>query len=510
MVQTALAYCAIYCRISEDREGAGLGVERQEEDCRKIAAALGLIVVAVYVDNDISAFRQRKKKPREDYRRMLDDALAGRFSVIIAWHTDRLHRSPVELEEYIDVCDARKIPTYTVKAGNLDLSTGAGQMVARVLGAQAAYQSRHMSEQIIRKRKQLVDTGKSPGGPRPFGFERDGITIREAEAEEIRKGTKGIIGGQFLGAQVRDLTARGFKTTRGTEWTVTKWRNVLLRPRNAGILVYKEQEAGEAPWPAIVDELTWRQMREVLKDPKRRTAQSNRVASLGSGLYLCGICGAVLRMSTSGAGSKVRGYRCTASNHLTQAAGPLDAHVLHRLSGVLSMSDLVLRYLAGLEEGPEGTQAQERLHAAQKRLEDLGTMFAAGDIDARTLKSGTERARAEIAGAEQQIGRAGRKLSNREAAEIIDRFFGRREETLQSWPLHDQRWLLQFAATVTILPATVRGNRFDPGRVRFEWKPEIAAAIDASKTRSRAAVEADPVLREALRLVSFENGSPKD
>ena len=46
---------AIYARISRDREGAGLGVERQEADCRALAERLGWDVVAVYVDNDISA-----------------------------------------------------------------------------------------------------------------------------------------------------------------------------------------------------------------------------------------------------------------------------------------------------------------------------------------------------------------------------------------------------------------------------------------------------------------------
>ena len=45
----------IYCRISADREGEALGVERQEQDARKLAESLGLEVVGVFTDNDISA-----------------------------------------------------------------------------------------------------------------------------------------------------------------------------------------------------------------------------------------------------------------------------------------------------------------------------------------------------------------------------------------------------------------------------------------------------------------------
>ncbi|MEV0583029.1 recombinase family protein [Nonomuraea sp. NPDC050310] len=47
---------AIYCRISQDREGAGLGVARQEADCRKLVELRGWNVAGVYPDNDVSAY----------------------------------------------------------------------------------------------------------------------------------------------------------------------------------------------------------------------------------------------------------------------------------------------------------------------------------------------------------------------------------------------------------------------------------------------------------------------
>ena len=89
----------MYARISEDREGAGLGVERQLEDQCVLFDQLG-----VYADNDLSAFTG---KPRPDYLAMLADLDAGRARVVTAWHTDRLHRSPKELETYIDLAERR-------------------------------------------------------------------------------------------------------------------------------------------------------------------------------------------------------------------------------------------------------------------------------------------------------------------------------------------------------------------------------------------------------------------
>jgi hypothetical protein len=50
---TTHARAALYVRISSDRGGAGLGVARQEEDCRALCARLGWRPVEVYADNDV-------------------------------------------------------------------------------------------------------------------------------------------------------------------------------------------------------------------------------------------------------------------------------------------------------------------------------------------------------------------------------------------------------------------------------------------------------------------------
>src|SRR5690242_20271648 len=103
---------AIYCRISQDRHGAGLGVERQLSDCRALAKSLGWTVVAEHADNDVSAY---SGKPRPAYRALLRDLDEGRADAVLTWHTDRLHRSPRELEEYVDICERQGVTTQTVK-----------------------------------------------------------------------------------------------------------------------------------------------------------------------------------------------------------------------------------------------------------------------------------------------------------------------------------------------------------------------------------------------------------
>jgi DNA invertase Pin-like site-specific DNA recombinase len=89
---TRIRTAAIYCRISRDRHGDLLGVERQERACRELVERRGWTVYDVYTDDDLSAFSGRR---RDRYEQMLDDVKAGAIDVIVALHPDRLHRRPI-------------------------------------------------------------------------------------------------------------------------------------------------------------------------------------------------------------------------------------------------------------------------------------------------------------------------------------------------------------------------------------------------------------------------------
>ncbi|HEY0697926.1 MAG TPA: recombinase family protein [Micromonospora sp.] len=93
---------AIYVRISSESTGEGLGVARQEADCRALAERLGWTVAEVYRDNDISAY---SGKLRPDYEHLLTDVEAGKVRALLTWHADRVHRSPEELERFIDLAE---------------------------------------------------------------------------------------------------------------------------------------------------------------------------------------------------------------------------------------------------------------------------------------------------------------------------------------------------------------------------------------------------------------------
>ena len=117
----------LYCRISDDRGGQSLGVERQRQDCERLASELGWAVAGIYIDNDVSAY---SGKQRPQYQRLLADIAGGAITGVITWHPDRLNRSPLELERLIGLLERNSVAVASVSAGFFDLGTPSGRAVA--------------------------------------------------------------------------------------------------------------------------------------------------------------------------------------------------------------------------------------------------------------------------------------------------------------------------------------------------------------------------------------------
>ena len=156
----------LYARISQDRSGEGLGVERQEEFARAEADRRGWEVVRAYVDNNMSASKGGR---RPQYELMLADIQAGRINAVISYDNSRLTRSLMERAEFMRLCDQHDVKVGFVK-GQADLETAHGRMVygilAEVATAEAAKNAERISDAFAVKRRK----GEWLGGPRPFGW----------------------------------------------------------------------------------------------------------------------------------------------------------------------------------------------------------------------------------------------------------------------------------------------------------------------------------------------------
>ncbi|MBX9978662.1 MAG: recombinase family protein, partial [Mycobacterium gordonae] len=277
---------AIYARISADVEGTGLGVARQLEDCRKLAADRGWPVGDEYVDNDVSAF---SGKPRREYARMLADLQSGARDAVIVYNLDRLHRRPVELEEFDALCESVGVRDVATVTADIDLGNDDGLFMARIFAAFAAKESGRKSARIRRKMLQNAEQGLPHGSVRPFGYEPDKITVRSDEAVVVRE----MVDRYLAGASIRSLTMwlndSGIAPAASKSWRTSAVRQILCSGRIAGLREHHGQVIGEAAWPAIV---TPAQRDRVLARMAARALTKTRAPRtyLLSGLLRCGRC----------------------------------------------------------------------------------------------------------------------------------------------------------------------------------------------------------------------------
>lgn len=453
----------VYLRISQDREGAGLGVERQREDCAALARKLGWEVVAVHADNDMSA---SNGKPRPGYRALLADLGAGRATAVLAWHTDRLHRSPRELETYVDLCERQGVVTHTVKAGEIDLAHPAGRAVARTLGAWARYEIEHKAERTRRAQLQAAQAGRWLGGRLPFGW-RPGtagsVVLDPAPAREIREASRALLAGASLGGTVADLNRRGVLTATGRLWSYTALRQVLTRPRNAGLVDFHGEVVGRSPWPPIVGEDTWQAVTALLGDPARRRSTTNRVRWLLAGIARCGVCGGPLRTASTASNRRTGTTRTIYRCHVARAAEPVDDLVARVVVGRLSRPDAI--DLLADQDTPDLDRLRDEAAATRAQLDEAAALYADGGMTAGQLRIATDRLRDRLRHTERQMVASTR-------ADVLADLAGAADVQARwaALSLARRRAVVAALVTVTILPSGRRGTAFDPELVRIEWK----------------------------------------
>ncbi len=431
---------------------------------------MGWQVARVFVDNDISAF---SGKARPAYKQLLEAMAAGSVQTVICWHTDRLHRSPRELEDYIEISESRGITTQTVKAGDLDLSTPSGRANARSLGVWARYESEHKSERIIRKKVELAQAGKFSGGPVPYGWriEKKSETpaIVQEDAAEIRKAIAAIIAGASIGSIVKDLNGRGVPTRRGQTWTSTSVRNLLLRPTNAGLTAYKGEIMKEkSTFPAIITEDEWRTVKAIVTNPARRSQTDSRVRHLLAGLLRCGTCGAAMKTSSraGGAGESKFYYKCptTGTGHAFQTAEPVEHLITETVLARLSDASVLARL-----NGPDDQRVQQSLQSEASvlrgRMDEAAESFADGLITRKQLEAINARVGGRLDVIEQELASAAR-------SSVVPVSAGR---NLRGWwddaDIERRRAVINALLVPVVQPIRKSAPRlFDPSRVRIEWK----------------------------------------
>lgn len=496
----------IYCRLSYAPDGSIEKVERQEADCRELAARLGWEVsdAHVFPDNSRSAWQRNRQRPQWDA--MLKAIEAGEIDGIIVYHGDRLIRQPFDLEKLISTAESQGLRIAS-PSGTRDLDSPDDRFILRIEAAQACRESDNISRRVRRGWKARAAKGLPVGGgKRPYGWgvqtgtrikvdartgEESTVPVVDttqpvpAEIRFIKGGVERMLAGMSQGAVVRWLNSSGAQTTEGYPWTAKSWRNVMLAPRVVG-LIECDGQLHDASWDGAISMEAWESLKALYQESAEQNPFPGRERKhLLSGTAECFQChksqprkiapceGAecggpheTVRCKPTGGRNRktARIYYCPSCRGVGRSVALLDAYVEGRVFRLLSDERFILELNQALSfDG--GAELQSQITALEQRRDktrlDLEALAEHPDVDpalAMLALASFDRKIADLRGQMASSARLRRLVS------MVG--VGRDEWAAQ--PVDVRATVVRDLYRVVILPTSRRGPGFDPASVRLE------------------------------------------
>lgn len=468
----------IYARISRDESGDELGVARQVAACKAFAEVRGWSVVGVFEDNSRSAYNPKAKSKRYGYLRMLDLVRAGEVDTIVCWEVDRIFRRNVDLEEVINLVEEHPVFLAPIRGSVYDLASPHGRTVARLLTTLATQESDVKTERIRAAKAQHAQLGRVlGGGDRPFGYEADRRTIREEEAQWIRRAATRVLAGESLYSITRDMNSNGVKTSRGKGWQSGRLRSTLLGPRIAGKVIHRGKVVADAEWPGILDLETWTAVCAVLSDPNRLTNGGFTKPKLLSGIARCGLCNHVLRSQPkkSRDGTHEPSYTCrrdltgglNGCGKIRIKGDWLDQYVEAAVLVGLQDSD-VLAAAIDMDLGRDqySEKALRQLNEIDNKIRRVNSLVVDGfldDIEGREQKTRLQSEKQRVQDGLAAFTARGPLIELAGATDV--------ESHWRLLSTEQKRSILLALLDHVVVHAAVRGrNKPDPSRIVFGWR----------------------------------------
>jgi site-specific DNA recombinase len=322
---------------------------------------------------------------------MVADLQAGVRDAVLVYNLDRLHRRPSELESFVELCEAVGVRDVATVAADIDLGNDDGLFMARIFAAFAAKESGRRSARVKRKLAANAEAGlPHDGALRPFGYERDRVTVIEDEAVLIRELVSRFTAGESLRSLASWLNQEEVATVAGGTWQTMVLRGLLRSPRIAGLREHRGEVIGLAAWPAII---TTTDRDRVLARMATRAVTGKRTPRtyLLSGLLRCGKCGNRLYSQArhDRNGNIKRRYVCLSGpdhggcGKLTVVAEPVEAVITEAVLARLDSTELADALAGKAETDSELVAVSDELTAATGRLEELACLYAEGLVTVR-------------------------------------------------------------------------------------------------------------------------------
>lgn len=380
-------------RSSTDNGG---DIPSQQKACKEfIERQPGWTLVEEYYEKGVSGFKKRAAD-RDVIQQAKEDALKGRFDVLLVFMFDRLGRIDDETPFILQWFVEHGIEMWSVVEGQQKLNEHVDKLINYIRFWQASGESIKTSIRVNEKHSQMVEEGIYRGGSVPFGYKtvKSGIfnkkgkellkvVIDEEQASIVRLiydlvDLEGY--GQYRIAKY--LNEKKIPSRTGKRWTSAAVGAVLRNPMYKGYMVYARNTDKEVfskkpnPELVIIDEAKWERVRlfcngrspeKVKKEKQNLVIKSTKSSLLLVGLVRCGHCGKPLTttynrkyyMKKDGTKKeyKLPKYRCSGKSQLAVKCDGQTLYSPKKIEGVVL--DEVFGYLDNLKKTNFSQQIEE-------------------------------------------------------------------------------------------------------------------------------------------------------
>lgn len=245
-----------YCRYSSEMQRDGYSIEGQTSAIKKYCADKKITLLDFYIDEAQSATSDN----RESFQRLMKDAQAHRFDMLIVHKSDRLFRNRYDAAIYKKRLRDCGVTIVSVLEPMLDGSPES-IMIESMLDGMAEYYSANLAREVLKGTLAAAKRCLYLGGARPFGYDivDQHFIVNESEAKAVRLIFDWYINGYNKSEIARKITDLGFKSTTGKPITNGAITNFLKNQMYKGVYDYgvrssKKENYIEIPGgvPAIV------------------------------------------------------------------------------------------------------------------------------------------------------------------------------------------------------------------------------------------------------------------
>ncbi len=394
---------AIYVRIStgEGMQAEGHSIEAQLRICREFAARRGWTVVAEYIDEGCSGANDK----RPAFERMIEDAFAGKFQVILFHKLDRFSRSISDILSYFHELESNDILLCSATEA-FDFSDPADRAKFHMLAVFAQWYLDNLSEETKKGKKQRALKGQY-NGRLPFGYRPTESGVAEVVPEEaawVQKAFEAYASGNQSDREIAEMLNEGGIPTRTQRaWSKDSVRDFLQNEFYLGLVKYQGDLLPGQHSAIITQELFDRaQAARAQRQQAPRRYTHKFKTYVVAGLLRCDRCGETLRAQSSREYRYYREMTNTRGLHCDDSGQTVKADKVEAQIGVivrqLHLPEHWQEHIReALLSGDEREKALAHKKALENKLHRLGIGFADGVLNEATYNREREVVQAELA-----------------------------------------------------------------------------------------------------------------